>query len=72
MTGNLRDLDPGRVNCQTRGGVTPACAMHEFFFENLRKPARVRRYAGAMRQFPTGQVNSNKFSTEHYVLRVHM
>ena len=32
-------------------------AMHEFFFENLRNPARDRR-AGAMRQFPTDQVHS--------------
>jgi hypothetical protein len=36
-----------------------AHAMHEFFFfENLRKSTRARR-AGAMRQFPTGQVNSS-------------
>jgi hypothetical protein len=32
-----------------------ARAIHEFFFENLRNPARGRR-AVAMRQFPTGQV----------------
>jgi hypothetical protein len=31
--------------------------MHEFFFENLRNPARIRR-AGVMRQFPTNQVYS--------------
>ena len=32
-------------------------AMHEYCFENLRNPARARR-AKAMRQFPTGQVDS--------------
>jgi hypothetical protein len=31
--------------------------MHTFSFDNLRNAARVRR-AGAMRQFPTGQVYS--------------
>jgi hypothetical protein len=34
-----------------------ARAIHEFFFENLRNPARNRR-AGLMRQFCTGQVYS--------------
>jgi hypothetical protein len=32
-------------------------AMHEFFFENLRNPARIRR-AGLMRQFRPDQVYS--------------
>jgi hypothetical protein len=32
--------------------------VHEFFFENLRNPARIRR-AGVMRQFPSGQLDSN-------------
>ena len=31
--------------------------MHEFFFENLRNPARSRR-AGLMRQFRSGQLDS--------------
>ena len=47
--------------------VKRACArrartMHEFFSENLRNPARGRR-AGAMRQFPTGQVYSSMIET---------
>jgi hypothetical protein len=29
--------------------------MHDFFFENLRNPARIRR-AGLMRQFRSGQL----------------
>ena len=38
--------------------------MHEFFFENLRNPARIR-CAGLMRQFRPGQVysRSTNFST---------
>jgi hypothetical protein len=32
--------------------------MHEICFENLRNLARSRR-AGAMRQFPSGQLNSS-------------
>ena len=36
--------------------------MHEFFFENLRNPARSRR-AGLMRQFHSGQLNSRDFLT---------
>jgi hypothetical protein len=36
--------------------------MHEIVSENLRNPARDRR-AGAMRQFPSGQLDSStKFS----------
>ena len=34
-----------------------ARAMHNFFFENLRNPARSRR-AGLMRQFRSGQLDS--------------
>jgi hypothetical protein len=34
--------------------------MHEFFFENLRNPARSRR-AGLMRQFRSGQLDSRGF-----------
>ena len=34
-----------------------ARAMHDFFFENLRNPARIRR-AGLMRQFCPGQLDS--------------
>ena len=33
--------------------------MHEFFPEKLRNPARYSR-AGAMRQFPTGQLDSTR------------
>jgi hypothetical protein len=36
--------------------------MHEFFFENLRNPARSRR-AGLMRQFHSSQLNSRDFLT---------
>jgi hypothetical protein len=36
--------------------------MHEFFFENLRNPARSRR-AGLMRQFRSGQLNSSATRT---------
>ena len=39
-----------------------ARAMHEIFFENLRNPARFRR-ASAMRQFPTGQLDSTGLKT---------
>ena len=35
-----------------------ARAMHEFFFENLRNPARIRR-ASLMRQFSSSQLNSS-------------
>ena len=35
--------------------------MHEFFFENLRNPARSRR-AGLMRQFRSGQLDSIEIS----------
>jgi hypothetical protein len=34
-----------------------ARAIQKYFFENLRNPARDRR-AGAMRQFPSGQLDS--------------
>jgi hypothetical protein len=53
--GNVPDLDPGRVNCQTRARA--ARAMHDIFPEILRNSARDRR-AGTTRQFPTGQVYS--------------
>jgi hypothetical protein len=43
-------------------GARQARALHEFFFENLRNAARVRR-AGVMRQFPTGQVYSSFLHT---------
>jgi hypothetical protein len=36
--------------------------MHEFFPENYRNPARDHR-AGAMRQFPTGQVYSRSLES---------
>ena len=42
--------------------------MHEIFFENLRNPARDRR-AGAMRQFPTGQLESTRVPLN---LQVHL
>jgi hypothetical protein len=56
-SGNVRDLDPGRVNCQTRAARPHARAMHNFFLENLRKPA-CAGCAEAMRQLPTNQVHS--------------
>ena len=58
--GNVRNLDPGRVNCQTRAAAPRARCMI-FFFENLRNPARNRR-AGLIRQFSFGQLYSTKFS----------
>jgi hypothetical protein len=60
----VRNLNPGRVNCQTRAGAPRARALHEIFFENLRNPARGRR-AGAMHQFLSNQLDSmytTKFS----------
>jgi hypothetical protein len=47
-----------------RGPFRPAWprrarAMHEFFSENLRNPARIRR-AGLIRQFRPGQVYSSR------------
>jgi hypothetical protein len=44
--------------------------MHEFFFENLRNPARVRR-AGAMRQVPSNQLNSIEISVSIFQNFVH-
>ena len=35
-----------------------ARAMHDFFLENLRNPARIRR-AGLIRQFSSGQLDSS-------------
>ena len=55
-TGNVRNLDPGRVNCQTRATAPGARRMNSPP-ENLRNPARSRR-AGLMRQFRPGQVYS--------------
>jgi hypothetical protein len=71
---NVPDLDPGRVNCQTRAGVPRARAMHKFFSRKFTKSrAREPRAWGAMRWLPTGQVYSTKFSTNFStrVYRVH-
>ena len=51
-----------------RGPFGPAQARRAraqciIFFENLRNPARGQR-AGAMRQFPTAQLDSTNFSTK--------
>ena len=43
--------------CTRFNPIDHARAMHEFFFENLRNPARNRR-AGLMRQFCPGQLDS--------------
>ena len=48
---------------QTRASAPRARAMHDFPPENSRNPARGQR-AGAMRQFPTTQLDSTKFSTK--------
>jgi hypothetical protein len=53
----------GRGPLQTRASAPPARAMHDSPPENLRNPARGQR-AGAMRQFPTAQLDSTKFSTK--------
>ena len=53
----------GRGPLQTRASAPPARAMHDFPPENLRNPARGQR-AGAMRQFPTAQLDSTNFSTK--------
>jgi hypothetical protein len=67
---NVPDLDPGRVNCQTRDAAARARAMHEFFFlENLRNPAQNRR-AGLMRQFRPGQVYSTAVHAAYFVLNL--
>jgi hypothetical protein len=46
--------------------------MHDFFFENLRNPAR-SRCAGLMRQFRSGQLDSTKRQLDlifdYYVVR---
>ena len=54
---NVRNLDPGRVNCFTRAAA-PRARDAWIFFENLRNPARNRR-AGLMRQFCSGQLDSS-------------
>ena len=55
--GNVPDLDPGRVNCQTRAARTARARCIIVFLKKLRNPARDRR-AGAMRQFCPGQLDS--------------
>jgi hypothetical protein len=64
-TGNVPDLDPGSVNCQTRAAAPRA--MHEFFLEKLRNPAR-DRCAGVMRQFPPTQLNSTRVSSTRIMI----
>jgi len=56
-SGNVPDLDPGGVNCQSRAGARRDAWF--IFSENLRNPARWHR-AGAMRKFPTSQVDSTR------------
>jgi hypothetical protein len=53
---NVPDLDPGRVNWQTRAGA-PRTRCMDSPLENLWNPARDCR-AGAMRQFRSGQLDS--------------
>jgi hypothetical protein len=54
------NLNPGRVNCQTRVAA-PRARDAWNFLENLRTPSR-GRCAGLMCQFCLGQVYSTKFS----------
>jgi hypothetical protein len=62
-SGNIRSWsDPVVIPSNPRGRATRA--MHEYFSENYRNPARGGR-AGAMRQFPTAQVYSMGINTSY-------
>jgi hypothetical protein len=55
--GNIRSWSDPVVVPSDQSAPRRARAMHEFFFEKLRNPARVHRVE-AMRQFFTIQLNS--------------